>query len=117
MSLAETSDGFLAARAADGDPRAFEVLTRRHGSYLLAFATRLLASPADADDVVQEALITAWQKLPELREPARVRSWLSAIVSRGATDRMRARRAHIPIDALEHSGREPAAPEGLGRVS
>lgn len=99
--LASAEDGILAARAADGDERAFAVLVRRHSGYLVGFATRLLGSRADADDCVQEALIVAWRRLPELREPERVRSWMSTIVARKVTDRQRSRRPTIPIEDAE----------------
>ena len=101
MTLAEASDGILAQRAADGDAAAFGVLVRRHGPFFVAFATRLTGSRADADDAVQEALITAWDKLDELTEPESVRAWMLRIVSRKATDRLRSRRPVADIDELE----------------
>jgi RNA polymerase sigma-70 factor (ECF subfamily) len=103
MALEEASDGVLAQRAADGDSIAFGVLVRRHAPFLIAFATKLTGSRADADDCVQEGLITAWQKLDELDDPDRVRAWLTRIVSRKATDRLRARRPTVDIDELELS--------------
>lgn len=104
--LSGASDGLLAQRAGDGDAVAFGVLARRYGSYLVAFATRLTGSRADAEDCVQEALITAWDQLHTLEDSDRVRSWLSTIVSRKAVDRIRARRPVVPIDDVEF----PAAP-------
>lgn len=110
-SLTTTDDGILAIRAADGDERAFGVLVRRHSGYLLSFATRLLGSRAEAEDCVQEALIVAWRRLPELREPERVRSWISTIVARKATDRLRSRRNVDPIDADEPASTAPRPDE------
>ncbi|WP_438352343.1 RNA polymerase sigma factor [Microbacterium sp. CJ88] len=102
MTRLETApDALLAERSADGDTAAFAVLVRRHAPFLRAFAARLTGSMADADDCVQEALITVWDKLPELHEPERVRAWLTTIVSRKATDRLRARRPSDRIDDLE----------------
>ena len=98
ISLASATDAFLASRAADGDQIAFGVLVRRHAPFLVAFATKLTGSRADADDCVQEALITAWRRLPDLSDPAKVRSWLTTIVSRKATDRLRARKISEQID-------------------
>lgn len=106
--LDSASDSLLAERSADGDTLAFAVLVRRHGPFLRAFAARLTGSMADADDCVQEALITAWDKLPELQDPERVRSWLTTIVSRKATDRLRSRRPAEDIDDLEIEAREPS---------
>jgi len=110
-TLTLVEDGVLAARAADGDERAFAVLVRRHSGYLIGFATRLLGSRADADDCVQEALIVAWRRLPELREPARVRSWLSTIVARKATDRLRSARPLTPIEDAEPEALQPTPDE------
>ena len=67
--LGDAADAILAARAADGDLRAFEVLVRRHGPLMRAYATRILGSNSDSDDVVQETFITAWERLPEFRTP------------------------------------------------
>ncbi|WP_307220004.1 RNA polymerase sigma factor [Microbacterium sp. SORGH_AS_0888] len=98
ISIESASDAVLAGRAADGDTDAFAVLMRRHAPYLIAFATRMMSSRADAEDCVQEAFITAWQKLPSLDAPERVRSWLSTIVVRKVNDRFRQRH---PVDSLE----------------
>lgn len=97
-TLSSATDAVLASRAADGDQLAFGVLVRRHAPFLVAFATKLTGSRADADDCVQEALITAWKRLPDLAEPEKVRSWLTTIVSRKATDRLRSRKLSEQID-------------------
>jgi RNA polymerase sigma-70 factor, ECF subfamily len=96
--LTAATDALLARRAADGDPLAFGVLVRRHGPYLKAFATRMLGSSADADDVLQESLITAWRSLDTVEDPSRVRAWLSSVVARKATDAIRARRPSTELD-------------------
>lgn len=108
--LENASDALLAQRAADGDQIAFGVIARRHVPYLRAFATRLIGNAADADDAVQDALITAWKRLPELENPERLRSWLSTIVSRKAMDRARSRKQTSEIDeALPALTRTPEA--------
>lgn len=98
--LRSASDELLAIRAADGDVAAFEVLARRHHRRLRAYAWRLTSSSADADDAVQNALVLAWQRLPTLREPAAVRSWLMRVVARCATDILRRRSPMDDIDAV-----------------
>lgn len=109
MSLASAGDALLAQRAADGDAVAFEVLARRHGPFLRAYAIRLTGSAADADDAVQEALITAWNQLHTLQDASKVRSWLVSVVSRKATDQIRSRRAsdELDDDRAEDSGLGP----------
>lgn len=102
-SLGDADDRSLAGRAADGDVRAFEILVRRYGPMMRAYATRIMVSNEASDDVVQEAFITAWQRLPSLENSAAIKSWLMRIVSHKSIDHLRARRIHDDIDdqALE----------------
>lgn len=46
-----------------------------HEPAIRAFIRRLLPSRADADDVLQEAAITLWEKFPECRKEADFRAW------------------------------------------
>jgi RNA polymerase sigma-70 factor (ECF subfamily) len=123
--LDDAPDALLAQRAADGDELAFAVIVRRHAPYLRAYVIRLTGASADADDAVQDALITAWERLGELTEPERLRSWLTTIASRKAIDRARGRRPETPIDDFDtqasQSGPEERAVaasgvDELGRV-
>lgn len=74
------TDGQLVRRALAGDTAAFAELERRHRRSALALARRLMDSPDDAEDMVQEALLRAWTRLGELREPDRFAPWLMAVV-------------------------------------
>ena len=47
-------------------------------------ALRHTRDASDADDVVQEAAVKAWQKIRTLREPAKARAWMLQIVAREA---------------------------------
>lgn len=109
--LADASDALLAERAADGDTAAFGALVARHGPYLRAYAIRLTGSSADADDALQETLITAWQRLDRLEDPAAVRGWLSSILTRKASDRLRTRRASDEPIGTDEGEHEPVALE------
>jgi RNA polymerase sigma-70 factor (ECF subfamily) len=109
-ALERADDRIIAGRAIDGDVDAFAVLVRRYTPMMRAYALRMLNASADVDDVVQESFVTAWQRLPELEEPAKVKSWLMRIVSRKAVDRVRARRAHADIDEVEHAAPPHSTP-------
>lgn len=111
LNLADAADATLAQRAADGDTVAFGELVRRHGGYLRAFAIRLTGSTADADDAVQETLIAAWERMDSLSDPAAVRGWLTSILSRKATDRLRKRRPTDGVIGTEPTEVEPVAPD------
>jgi len=108
--LGDAADGIVAGRAADGDEDAFGVLVRRYGAMMRASAARILGGVDEADDVVQDAFITAWQQLPGLENPAVVKSWLMRIVSHKAIDRIRARRPQTDIADEDPAASESNAP-------
>jgi len=95
--LADAPDALLAERAGDGDVAAFETLARRHGPLMRAYSRRLMSSVAEADDVVQESLITAWKEIGNLRDGAAVKAWLMRIVGHRAVDAGRRRKSHGTI--------------------
>ena len=80
-------------------------------------ALRLLASPADAEDVAQETLVQAWQSLPGFRGEAGFASWLYRIAVNKSRDAQR-RRVPAPVDPQDadlHS-RLPPAPDSADVV-
>ena len=74
-----------------GNRSAFGILIDRHRAGALAFARRLV-SRADAEDVVQDALISAFLAMGTLRAPERFKSWLLGIVINLCRTRLRLRR-------------------------
>ncbi len=113
LPLDVADDRIIAGRAADGDPEAFRVLVRRYAPLMLGYARRILGATDEVDDVVQEAFITAWQRLPELEEPAAVRSWLMRITSHKAISRVRARRPRLDVAEVEPASPETATPQRI----
>lgn len=102
-ALMDASDRSLAGRSADGDVRAFEIVVRRYGPMMRAHAARLLGSHSEADDVVQEAFITAWDRLPTLEKPEALKSWLMRIVNHKAIDLLRSRHGNVVLDPTHES--------------
>ena len=70
----------LVVRARSGDPEAFEALIRAAGDHLLAVARKILRDPDAAEDALQQAVIRAWRRLPQLRDPERFDAWLYRIL-------------------------------------
>lgn len=70
------------AAAQEGDSAAFDRVVRPYRSELLVHAYRLLGSRADAEDVVQDALLAAWKGIAGLDDPAALRAWLYTITTR-----------------------------------
>jgi RNA polymerase sigma-70 factor, ECF subfamily len=76
----------LLDRLADGLDEAFEDLVRGHQDRLYAIALRMLANPADAEEVTQDALVRAYRALatyqPQRIRELRLRGWLATILIR-----------------------------------
>ena len=89
--MTSDDDANLVARVLAGDKSAFGDLIDRHRTSAIAFARRLVAR-ADAEDVVQDALIAAFLALRNLRSPDRFKSWLLGIVINLCRTRLRRRR-------------------------
>jgi RNA polymerase sigma-70 factor, ECF subfamily len=84
------SDARLVGRALEGDRAAFEMLVRRHLDAAYAIALAELADARDAEDAVQDAFITALERLDDCRDPAAFGAWLRQIVrNRARTVRRR----------------------------
>jgi len=94
-------DRNLIERACRGDQRAFEDLVGRVSGTLFGVARRILRDPGLAEDVLQDALLTIWRKLPHLREPDRFEAWAYRILVRACyADAPRNRRWAATIRAL-----------------
>ena len=92
MSAPEPSVAELVARARRGEPSAFDQLVRRHLRAAYAVALAVLGRAADADDVAQEAFVTALERLDDCREPARFSGWLIQIVRNRAKNALEKRK-------------------------
>jgi RNA polymerase sigma-70 factor (ECF subfamily) len=102
------------ARAGDGD--AFRTLAEPHRRELLVHCYRMLGSFQDAEDVLQDTLLAAWQGFGGFQERASLRTWLYRI----ATNRcLNARRSSRRRQAKEWDvpGVQPPEPTRLGEVS
>jgi RNA polymerase sigma factor (sigma-70 family) len=80
-------------------------LIELHREELRAHCTRILRSPHDAEDALQEALLRAWRSLPQFEGRGSLRSWLYRIATNTSLDQMRRRRepaiADEPTDRVE----------------
>lgn len=85
-------DAELVARAKRGDDWAHEMIYRRYVQLVAATARRMLRSPSDVDDIVQETFLIAFEKLDKLLEPRALRGWLAQIAVSRVHRRFRAHR-------------------------
>src|SRR5712664_3371930 len=75
----QVPDVELVRQAQNGDGSAFAELVGRHQRQLYRLALRMTGSEADAQEVLQEAFLNAYQKLPNFRGEAQFSSWLYRI--------------------------------------
>lgn len=84
---AEVSDLDLVRRAQDGDAAAFGELVERNRRAVFRAALAAVGNAAEADDVAQEAFVTAYRKLAGFRGDSSFRTWMLSIAWRKALDR------------------------------
>jgi RNA polymerase sigma-70 factor, ECF subfamily len=104
------ADQATMAAIADGDEAAFARLVRDLAPVVLRFARATLAGtgPAEAEEVVQEALLRLWRQAPTWQPDGRVSTWLHQVAYRLCLDRIRRRRPAVDIDLVEDDLADPA---------
>ena len=124
-TAATADDADLVARVLEGDKAAYEVLIRRHNQRLFRAARAIVRDDDEAEDVVQQVWVAAYQKLAGFRGDAALTTWLTRIVVNEALGRRRRRERgeHLAIisedaqaAALSRSPEEAAADGELGRL-
>ena len=100
-------DRRLIAECLEGRPAAFEELVRRYQDRLYNTVYRLLDNSEDAQDVVQEAFLSAYQALDRFKGDAQFFTWLYRIAVNTAISFKRKRRVAL---RLGRHGAEPDSP-------
>jgi len=87
-------DSELIKLAAAGDADAFGLLVRRYQGLVAAVSYSAVGDFSSSEDIAQEAFLTAWKKLGELREPSRFAAWICGMARNIARNvRRKGRRA------------------------
>lgn len=87
----------LVRASQSGDTEAFGQLVERYQSLVRAAAVSASGDLAASEELTQEAFITAWTRLRDLREPAQFGSWVCGIARNQARYSRRHRRRHAPV--------------------
>ena len=104
------SDESLVKRAREGDFDAFEVLFDRHRLLVYRFAYQMVNKRDDAEDMVQEAFVRAYQNLHRYRDEAKFTTWLYTIAHNRLVDHWRKRGLQlVSLDQDDPSAAEPPA--------
>lgn len=86
------------------DPEAFVKLMEMHKQSMVKTAKSYLSNEEDVADVVQEAILTCYEKLDSLKEPKYFKTWLIRIVINKCKDVLRKNRELSIMDELPEQG-------------
>ena len=100
------SDAAAVERTLAGEREAYRVLVERHSAYVYRVAYRMTGNSHDAEEVVQEAFLRAYQKLQQFAGNANFGTWVYRIAANYAIDRLRQKknedaRREVPSRAAE----------------
>src|SRR5258705_1337691 len=99
------SDEEIVTRVLAGDTVLFEIIMRRHNQRLYRAARAILGDDAQAEDVVQDAYVRAYEHLPQFAGRASFAAWLIRIAVNEGLARLRSRkRVHQQEAAAEDEG-------------
>ena len=111
-----TATAELVGRARAGDGDAFRELTEPHRRELHVYCYRMLGSVQDAEDALQDTLLSAWQGIGAFEGRSSVRTWLYRIATNRCLDALRAA-SRRPAARWDDPGIEPPAPTRIGEVA
>ena len=109
MHAAETNvraGQFLSVLAPETPPAALQAVLSQCGTSLYRRAYRQLGNVADAEDAVQDALLSAYKHLHQFRAQAQMSTWLTAIVTNCARMQLRKRPRQVHVSLDERFGDE-----------
>ena len=100
-TLERTSERGLIELACGGSGAAFGEIMRRNNRRLFRAARGIIGTDWEAEEVVQDAYVSAFRALGTFREEAALATWLSRIVINESQGRLRGRRETLPLTDLD----------------
>lgn len=95
--LPELSDGEIAARVLNGERELFELLMRRYNQRLFRVVRGIVDDSAEAEDVLQDAWVRAFEHLRSFRGEAQLSTWLARIAVHEALARLKRSRRFVGL--------------------
>ena len=99
--LIEANDAELVVAALAGNTSAFDVLVNRYRRAMLTVAQQIVRNTTDAEDVVQDAFLRAFEALPQLADLNRFGAWLHSITRNRALRYYRDTSRYQPQEDME----------------
>lgn len=104
-TIREPSDGELVRRVQNGEKQSFAPLVHRHARTVYRVIRGIVENPADAEEIVQEAFLKAFEHVQSFRGEAKFRTWLIQIAVNEARMRHRKLRPQL-YDSLDEDPRD-----------
>lgn len=96
------SEQLIVEKLIAGDSKTFEEIFTQHYSLMFSVA-QSIAGPAIADEVIQEAWMSAMRALPKFEGRSSLKSWLMRIVANEAKTRRRKESRSVSLEAMQDS--------------
>ena len=109
--LFELNDEEAVSRILDGEPALFEIIMRRYNQRLYRVARAILRNDGEAEDVIQEAYVRAYEHLGQFAGRAAFSTWLTRIAIHEALARKRRSGRLEELDAVQNKD------DRIGRAS
>jgi RNA polymerase sigma-70 factor (ECF subfamily) len=112
-AVAAVSDEVLVERARAKDEAAFEELVGRYEDKLYRLAMRFVRNETDAQEILQDAFLSAWRNLPAFEGRAQFGSWMYRVTVNAALMLLRSRNRHpeVTVDDVEPTALNNAVAE------
>jgi RNA polymerase sigma-70 factor (ECF subfamily) len=110
----EATDAEVVRAVLAGDVERYAVLVRRYRDRYARYASRMLGSADVAEDAVQDAMVRAFDRLADCREPDKFAGWLFLILrNRCFAERRRQQREGRPLEPGDDRIAAPDRPDGV----
>lgn len=107
------NEQIIIARARQGEEEAFTLLVNKYGPRLQQVVLAMVRNPYDAEDIVQEAFLTALQRLETFKGDSSFGTWLYRIAYNRTIDTLR-RQREVTVETVYSSSREE--PSDFGQL-
>ena len=101
LELSSLVDAELVRAAQEGSASALRLIVRRHNQRLYRVARAIVRDDSEAEDVLQEAYLSAFRSLASFRADASLSTWLTRIVANKAIGHLRRDNMAVPLDVLD----------------
>lgn len=113
VDILQDTDAELVAQAQAGQLEAFEELVRKHSQLIYRALVAMLGNPADAQDAMQDAFLSAFKHIGGFQGRSKFSTWLVSISRNTALQRLRARKNVESLDEGEYDDEGDLRPHQL----